>query len=82
LPEQLGHERIGDPYVKARADSVFVGTNVPVQALLDWLDQGETLDEFLRYSPSVTRDQALAVSAEFAARTRRRPVPGKPAPPA
>jgi uncharacterized protein (DUF433 family) len=39
---------------------VFVGTRVPAQALFDYLEGGETLDEFLRQFPSVTRDQALA----------------------
>lgn len=39
---------------------VFVGTRVPVQSLFDYLEGGETLDEFLRQFPSVTRDHALA----------------------
>jgi uncharacterized protein (DUF433 family) len=39
---------------------VFVGTRVPAQTLLDYLEGGETLDEFLRQFPSVKREQALA----------------------
>ncbi len=39
---------------------VFVGTRVPVQSLFDYLAGGETLDEFLRQFPSVTREQAKA----------------------
>ncbi len=39
---------------------VFVGTRVPVQSLFDYLEGGETLDEFLRQFPSVTREQAIA----------------------
>lgn len=39
---------------------VFVGTRVPVQSLFDYLGSGETLDEFLRQFPSVTRPQAIA----------------------
>ena len=39
---------------------VFVGTRVPVQALLDYIEGGETLDEFLDDFPSVTREQAVA----------------------
>ena len=39
---------------------VFVGTRVPIQSLFDYLEGGETLDEFLRQFPSVTRDQAIA----------------------
>lgn len=39
---------------------VFVGTRVPVQSLFDYLEGGDTLDEFLRQFPSVTREQAIA----------------------
>ncbi len=39
---------------------VFVGTRVPVQSLFDYIEGGDTLDEFLRQFPSVTRDQAIA----------------------
>lgn len=39
---------------------VFVGTRVPVQTLFDYLEGGETLDEFLRQFPSVNRKQAIA----------------------
>ncbi len=39
---------------------VFVGTRVPVQSMFDYLEAGDTLDEFLRQFPSVTRDQAVA----------------------
>ena len=39
---------------------VFAGTRVPAQALFDYLEGGDTLDEFLRQFPSVRRDQAIA----------------------
>ena len=39
---------------------VFVGTRVPIQSLFDYLEGGETVDEFLRQFPSVRRDQAIA----------------------
>lgn len=39
---------------------VFVGTRVPVQSLFDYLEGGETLDDFLRQFPSVRREQAIA----------------------
>ena len=39
---------------------VFVGTRVPAQSLFDYLEGGDTLDEFLRQFPSVTREQAIA----------------------
>ena len=38
---------------------VFVGTRVPVQALLDYIEGGHTLDEFLQDFPSVSREQAV-----------------------
>jgi uncharacterized protein (DUF433 family) len=38
---------------------VFVGTRVPFQALLDYLEAGDSLDEFLADFPSVTREQAV-----------------------
>jgi uncharacterized protein (DUF433 family) len=39
---------------------VFVGTRVPVHSLFDYLEGGDTLDEFLRQFPSVTREQVIA----------------------
>ena len=39
---------------------VFVGTRVPVRTLFDYLEGGDTLDEFLNDFPSVSRDQAVA----------------------
>ena len=39
---------------------VFVDTRVPVQSLFDYLEGGETLDNFLRQFPSVKRNQAIA----------------------
>jgi uncharacterized protein (DUF433 family) len=52
---------------------VFVGTRVPVQSLFDYLEAGDSLDEFLRQFPSVRRDQAIE-ALEIARRTlpRRR----------
>ena len=39
---------------------VFAGTRVPFQTLLDYIEGGETLDEFLDDFPTVTREQAIA----------------------
>lgn len=39
---------------------VFRGTRVPFKNLLDYLEGGHTLDEFLDEFPSVTRDAAIA----------------------
>lgn len=40
---------------------VFSGTRVPVQTLFDYLEGGDTLDEFLDDFPSVSREHALNV---------------------
>jgi uncharacterized protein (DUF433 family) len=40
--------------------AVFQGTRVPVQALIDYLEAGDCLDDFLADYPTVTRDQAVA----------------------
>jgi uncharacterized protein (DUF433 family) len=40
---------------------VFTGTRVPVRSLFDYLEAGETLDEFLNQFPSVKREQAVDV---------------------
>ncbi|MGC2324306.1 MAG: DUF433 domain-containing protein, partial [Terriglobales bacterium] len=39
---------------------VFVGTRVPVKTLYDYLEGGDSLDEFLNDFPSVAREQAVA----------------------
>jgi uncharacterized protein (DUF433 family) len=39
---------------------VFVGTRVPFQTLLDYLEAGDPLDEFLEDFPTVSREQAVA----------------------
>jgi uncharacterized protein (DUF433 family) len=49
-----------DPDILGRTP-VFVGTRVPVQTLFDYLEAGDTVDEFLDGFPTVTRDQISAV---------------------
>lgn len=48
-----------DPEVHS-GDAVFVGTRVPVDTLVDYLEGGNTLGEFLDDFPSVKREQAIA----------------------
>jgi uncharacterized protein (DUF433 family) len=43
---------------------VFVGTRVPVRILLDYLEGGEPLEEFLENYPGVSREQAVAFLEE------------------
>ena len=40
---------------------IFAGTRVPIQSLWDYLETGETLDEFLENFPTVGRALALKV---------------------
>ncbi|MCW5317567.1 DUF433 domain-containing protein [Nostoc sp. KVJ3] len=44
---------------------VFAGTRVPIKTLLDYLEAGDSLDEFLDRFPSVSREQAIALSTLF-----------------
>src|SRR5512138_2275753 len=39
---------------------VFVGTRVPVKNLIDYLEAGDSLDDFLKSFPAVSREQAIA----------------------
>lgn len=41
--------------------AVFRGTRVPAKYLLQYLEAGDTLDDFLQSYPSVEREQALAL---------------------
>jgi uncharacterized protein (DUF433 family) len=43
---------------------VFRGTRVPIQALFDYLEGGETLEEFLEGFPTVSREAAVAALEE------------------
>ncbi len=49
-----------DPEIMSGAP-VFAGTRVPVKNLFDFLENGESLDEFLENFPSVTKESALIV---------------------
>ena len=40
---------------------VFVGTRIPVRSLFDYLEGGDTLEEFLHQFPSVKHEQAITV---------------------
>ncbi len=48
-----------DPDILA-GTPVFIGTRVPFHALIDYLEGGYTLEEFVDHFPSVTREQAVA----------------------
>jgi uncharacterized protein (DUF433 family) len=44
----------------------FEGTRVPVRALLDYIEGGDALDEFLKQYPTVSRKQAVGFLEESA----------------
>lgn len=56
---------------RAWGAAVFAGTRVPVDTLFEYLESGETLDEFLLQFPTVTREQAVAV-LEMSRQTARK----------
>jgi uncharacterized protein (DUF433 family) len=43
---------------------VFCGTRVPVQTLIEYLEAGDSIDEFLEGFPTVTRAQVIAFLEE------------------
>ncbi len=53
-----------DPGIRG-GELVFVGTRVPFQGLIDFLEHGHSLDEFLENFPTVTREQAIAAIEEM-----------------
>ena len=55
-PNQVVHS---DPEIMG-GTPVFVGTRVPVQSLFDYLEAGDSLEEFLQAFPTVEREQAIA----------------------
>lgn len=49
-----------DPEIMSGA-LVFAGTRVPVKNLFDYLEAGDSLDEFLDNFPSVSKEHAISV---------------------
>ncbi len=45
-------------------EPVFRGTRVPFKVLIDYLEGGDTLDQFLEQYPSVSRELAIAAIEE------------------
>ena len=59
-PENLRGVVHSDPEIMG-GTPVFVGTRVPLQNLIDYLEGGESVEDFLAAFPTVTREQAIAV---------------------
>lgn len=49
-----------DPQIMG-GTAVFVGTRVPLENLIDYLEGGESVEDFLEAFPTVKREQAIAV---------------------
>ncbi len=43
---------------------VFAGTRVPLQTLMDYIEAGESIDDFLAGFPTVSREQVVAFLEE------------------
>jgi uncharacterized protein (DUF433 family) len=54
---------VRDPNILG-GEPVFRGTRVPFKVLTDYLEGGDTLDQFLEEYPSVTRELAIAALEE------------------
>jgi uncharacterized protein (DUF433 family) len=54
---------IKDPNILG-GEPVFRGTRVPFKVLIDYLEGGDTLDQFLEEYPSVSRELAIAAIEE------------------
>jgi len=52
-----------DPEIMS-GEPCFAGTRVPVRALLDYLEGGDTIDEFLEDFPTVSREKAIGLLEE------------------
>lgn len=65
-----------DPEILSGAP-VFVGTRVPVRTLLDYIEAGESIDEFLDGFPGVSREQVITFLRQAAAALLDR-LPGSP----
>lgn len=59
-PRQIVHT---DPEILG-GTPVFVGTRVPVDALIDFLEGGDTIEDFLENYPGVSRDQVFSFLEE------------------
>ena len=59
----MAHVIIKNPNILG-GEPVFRGTHVPFKVLIDYLEGGDTLDQFLEQYPSVSRELAIAAIEE------------------
>ncbi len=65
----MNNEQAKTPIITSSLDvmsgtPVFAGTRVPVQTLIDYLEGGESIDDFLAGFPTVKREQVIAFLEE------------------
>jgi uncharacterized protein (DUF433 family) len=65
----MNNEQAKTPLITSSPDvmsgtPVFAGTRVPVQTLIDYLEGGESIDDFLAGFPTVKREQVIAFLEE------------------
>ena len=63
MPNSRGPVVHSDPGIMS-GTPVFAGTRVPFQTLIDYLEGGQPLSEFLEDFPTVSREQAIAALEE------------------
>ncbi len=54
---------VSDPEIMG-GTPMFRGTRVPMQTLIDYLESGQSISDFLEGFPTVTRDQVIAFLEE------------------
>ena len=69
IPEELRGVIDTDPEIMG-GTAVFAGTRVPLQNLVDALEAGESIEDFLEGFPSVRREQAIAVTKIYGSNLR------------
>lgn len=67
------HKSVSQSPGRAWGATVFAGTRVPVEILFEYLESGDTLDDFLEQYPTVSRQQAVAVLDQAKENAKRRP---------
>ena len=63
MADVIAHAIIKDPNILG-GEPVFRGTRVPFKILIDYLEGGDTLDQFLEQYPTVSRELAIAAIEE------------------
>lgn len=63
MPSKTRRAITRDPEIHSGAP-VFTGTRIAVKVLFDYLEDGQSVDDFVKHYPSVSRQQAMAALDE------------------